>query len=232
MEKEFINIAAHELRTPLTPIITTMYLAKPQDDDGISDITLTREGYETVVRNAKRLEKLSNNILDVVRIDGGKLTLQREIFDITKMIEKVIEETMNTVPSSETTPIHCTQTLEGIGSSAPILVNADDLKIFEVLSNLLRNAMRFAEGGIITVSAQKQGDSVVVQIKDDGKGIDPDVMPKLFQKFASSSDTGGTGLGLFISKSIVEAHGGKIWGENNLDGRGATFAFALPVGEA
>lgn len=89
MEKEFISIAAHELRTPLTPIIATMYLAKPQDDDGISDITWTRQGHEIVVRNAKSLEMLSNNILDVVRVDGGKLTLQREVFDITKMIEKV-----------------------------------------------------------------------------------------------------------------------------------------------
>ena len=232
VEKEFINLAAHELRTPLTPIIATMYLAKPQDDDGISDITLTREGYETVVRNAKRLEMLSNNILDALRIDGGKLTLRREVFDLTKMIEKVIEETMNTVPSSQTTQIHFARAAEEQGPSAPLLVNADTLKVFEVLANLLRNAMTFSPNGTIGISARREGDNVVIRVRDDGKGIDPDVMPKLFQKFATSSEMGGTGLGLFISRTIVEAHGGKIRGANNLDGRGATFAFTLPIGEA
>lgn len=232
VEKEFINLAAHELRTPLTPIIATMYLAKPQDDDGISDITLTREGYETVVRNAKRLEMLSNNILDALRIDGGKLTLRREVFDLTKMIEKVIEETMNTVPSSQTTQIHFARAAEEQGPSAPLLVNADTLKVFEVLANLLRNAMTFSQNGTIGISARREGDNVVIRVRDDGKGIDPDVMPKLFQKFATSSEMGGTGLGLFISRTIVEAHGGKIRGANNLDGRGATFAFTLPIGEA
>ena len=155
VEKEFINLAAHELRTPLTPIIATMYLAKPQDDDGISDITLTREGYETVVRNAKRLEMLSNNILDALRIDGGKLTLRREVFDLTKMIEKVIEETMNTVPSSQTTQIHFARAAEEQGPSAPLLVNADTLKVFEVLANLLRNAMTFSQNGTIGISARR-----------------------------------------------------------------------------
>ena len=232
MEKEFISIAAHELRTPLTPIIATMYLAKPQDDDGISDITLTRQGHEIVVRNAKSLEMLSNNILDVVRIDGGKLTLQREVFDITKMIEKVIKETMNTVPSSRTTQIHLARAAEGQGPGAPILLSADTLKVVEVLANLLRNAMRFSQNGTIGISAQRDGDNIVIKVGDDGKGIDPEVMPKLFQKFATSSEMGGTGLGLFISRAIVEAHGGKIWGANNPDGRGATFAFTPPVGEA
>ena len=155
VEKEFINLAAHELRTPLTPIIATMYLAKPQDDDGISDITLTREGYETVVRNAKRLEMLSNNILDALRIDGGKLTLRCEVFDLTKMIEKVIEETMNTVPSSQTTQIHFARAAEEQGPSAPLLVNADTLKVFEVLANLLRNAMTFSQNGTIGISARR-----------------------------------------------------------------------------
>lgn len=226
MQREFINIAAHELRTPITPIIATMYLAKSQDDDGSSDITLSRTRYDMVVRNANRLERLSKDILDVARIESGKFNLDRESFDLDKMVEGIVEEVKSAAPADQKVQVHYAQAAE----REAVLVNADKVKIFEVLSNLLKNAMRFTEGGTITVSAQKQADNVMVQVRDDGRGIDPKVMPKLFQKFASSSDMGGTGLGLFISKSIIDAHGGRIWAENNPDGKGATFSFSLPRG--
>ena len=115
----------------------------------------------------------------------------------------------------------------------PILVNADKVRICEVISNLLGNAIKFTskEGGRnITIKAEKKDSQAVVSIKDTGSGIDPEIKPKLFSKYVTNSP-GGTGIGLFISKSIVEAHGGRIWAENNADGKGAIFVFSLPLSD-
>ena len=112
-----------------------------------------------------------------------------------------------------------------------VFVEADKERIIQVISNLLNNAIKFTEEGTISVSTEVKANSkreVFVTIKDTGQGIHPEIESRLFSKFASKS-LQGTGLGLFIAKSIVEAHGGKIWGENNSDGKGATFTFNLPV---
>ena len=113
------------------------------------------------------------------------------------------------------------------------LIEADKVRISQVISNLLRNALKFTnEGDLINVTIDTKDNGikreVIVRISDTGSGIDPKIYPKLFTKFASKSDI-GVGLGLFICKSIIEAHGGKIWAENNTDGKGATFSFSLPV---
>jgi signal transduction histidine kinase len=113
-------------------------------------------------------------------------------------------------------------------SNEPVVVEADKSKVFEVLSNIIRNAIKFTKEGTITIISGVIDGAAVVKVKDTGSGIDPEIMPKLFTRFASKSES-GTGLGLFIAKNIVEAHGGKIWAENNSDGRGATFAFSLPL---
>lgn len=114
----------------------------------------------------------------------------------------------------------------------PLMVDADKSRLYEVVSNLLSNAIKFTEQGRIVVGVEKKeydGKQYAnVTVRDPGAGIDPEIMPRLFTKFASKSEH-GIGLGLFIAKSIIEAHGGRIWGENNLDGRGATFAFMLPL---
>ena len=111
-----------------------------------------------------------------------------------------------------------------------INLNADKDRIAQVISNLLSNAVKFTtkEKGTIYVTAEKKNSEAIVSVKDTGRGIDPEILPKLFTKFATKSSS-GTGLGLFISKSIIEAHGGKIWAENNSDGKGATFSFSLPI---
>jgi two-component system sensor histidine kinase VicK len=111
-----------------------------------------------------------------------------------------------------------------------VFVEADKVRINEVISNLLKNAIQFTKEGTITIAAAEKMNynEVLISIKDTGTGIDPEIMPRLFTKFISKS-VAGTGLGLFISKSIIEAHGGKIWAENNADGKGATFAFSLPL---
>jgi signal transduction histidine kinase len=119
----------------------------------------------------------------------------------------------------------------------PIFVEADKIRIFQVISNLLSNAIKFTDkGGTVSISiekrdgteAEKKKQDAIVSIRDSGAGIAPEIRHRLFSKFATKSDR-GTGLGLFISKSIVEAHGGKIWAENNPDGRGVTFYFTLPI---
>jgi signal transduction histidine kinase len=114
-----------------------------------------------------------------------------------------------------------------------LFVEADKVRINQVISNLLKNAIQFTKEGTITITAATEkmdynNDEALVSIKDTGTGIDPEILPRLFTKFTSKSVT-GTGLGLFISKSIIEAHGGKIWAQNNTDGIGATFAFSLPL---
>src|SRR5215831_7631050 len=109
-----------------------------------------------------------------------------------------------------------------------IIIHADKGRISQVISNLLTNAIKFTKQGTIFVNVEKKKNSVIVCVKDPGQGIDSSLLPRLFTKFASKSYK-GTGLGLFISKSIIEAHGGKIWAENNIEGKGATFGFSLPL---
>jgi signal transduction histidine kinase len=118
----------------------------------------------------------------------------------------------------------------------PIYVYADRIRLYQVLANLLSNAIKFTQKGTISISTDIRSnmnsniDEVTIRIRDTGAGIHPEILPRLFTKFATRSDR-GTGLGLFISKGIVEAHGGRIWAENNSDGKGATFSFTLPLSE-
>lgn len=113
-----------------------------------------------------------------------------------------------------------------------LVVEADQMKLYQVVTNLMQNALRFTAEGKIAIITEKEGGNVIVRVRDTGSGIAQDILPKLFQKFASTSSSsalGGTGLGLYISKSIIEAHGGRTWAENNADGKGATFSFSIPV---
>ena len=113
-----------------------------------------------------------------------------------------------------------------------ILIEADKVRITQVIDNLLSNALKFTKEGTISLSVESNDRrQAVVSVKDNGQGIDPSILPKLFTKFATKSELGGTGLGLFISKNIIEAHGGKIWAENNTNEKGATFYFSLPLVE-
>jgi signal transduction histidine kinase len=221
MQKEFINIAAHELRTPIQPILSLSQILQ----SNISNSAQQQEFLDAIVRNAKRLQRLTENILDVSKIEGQSLQINKERFNLNEKIRDVISDINNQI---------------GLRNNAmsilfepkqDVFVEADKVRIYEVISNLIKNAIQFTKEGTITIVAAEKMDynEVLVSIKDTGKGIDLDIMPRLFSKFAAKSETGGTGLGLFISKSIVEAHGGRIWAENNKDGRGATFYFSLPI---
>jgi signal transduction histidine kinase len=222
MQKEFINITAHELRTPVQPILVLTEVLRASAKDNEEHKLL-----DSIVNGAKRLQKLSNNILDVTRIESHSLQLIKEQFNVNDVIVKVMTDMKRQIVNDKVK-------LLSYKPKEEVFVEADKERIFQVISNLLNNAVKFTEEGIISVSTEVKGNSkreVFVTIKDTGQGIDPEIESRLFTKFASKSFQ-GTGLGLFISKNIVEAHGGKIWGENNSDGKGATFTFNLPVGQS
>ena len=225
LQKEFVNIATHELRTPIQPILGLTEILKSTTRD-----TKDHELVDVVYRNAKRLHHLTEDILDVNRIESQLLLLNKERFNLTEMILDVIADTKNQIATkNKDNNLKLKFINKDNESQEDIFVVADKGRISRVISNLLSNAIKFTNEGIITVSTEKKDNEVLVSIKDTGAGIDAEILPRLFTKFATKSETGGTGLGLFISKSIVDAHGGKIWGENNLDGKGATFTFSLPV---
>jgi signal transduction histidine kinase len=219
MQKDFINIAAHELRTPIQPILglTEALLLKSKDETA-------KELLEVVVRNAKRLRTLIENILDVTRIENQSLSLRKERFNINGIILNILEE-YERRDNKRKNDLKIVFT-----SKDDFFVEADKGRVMQVISNLMNNAIKFTLKGTITVTTKKkeENNEIIVSIKDTGSGIDPEIMPRLFSKFATKSQT-GTGLGLFVSQNIVEAHGGKIWAENNSDGRGCTFSFSLPL---
>jgi signal transduction histidine kinase len=247
-QQEFINVAAHELRTPIQPIISLSYvlLQKIRDNE-------SHELIDTIFRSARRLQRLSQDILDVTRIESGLLKLNKERFHLKQVISNAVDDYKNQIKNSMRNIILVYEFDKGdrmqgegegvqqqqeqqqlhnrslIQDSDTILVEADKVRIMQVIDNLLNNALKFTNEGTISISVESNDNEAVVSVKDNGQGIDPEILPKLFTKFASKSEIGGTGLGLFISKSIVEAHDGKIWAENNPDGKGATFAFSLPL---
>jgi signal transduction histidine kinase len=215
MQNEFINIAAHELRTPTQAILGFSELLQMENLD---DLKAARDA---IFRNANRLHKLTDDILDVTRIEGQRLKLEKEKFDMNQKIDHVIEDTKRVMLNGRRTKIIFERTEKEIS------VYADKVRIFQVISNLLDNALKFTKNGSITIKAEKIEGNAVVTVTDDGKGIDPEIIPKLFTKFASKSES-GTGLGLYICKNIIEAHGGKIWAKNNENAKGSTFTFSLP----
>ncbi|MDQ4022283.1 MAG: ATP-binding protein [Thermoproteota archaeon] len=220
MKDEFINIAAHELRTPIQPILglTQFLLSKTEN---IKD----HELLDVVVRNAKRLLRLTDEILDVTKIESHSLKLSKEQFNLNDVIKNAINDIATNKEKSNNLNLL-------FQSKEDIFIEADRNRLVQVISNLLSNAVKFTKegGGTITITAEKKDTQVIVKVKDTGTGIDPEILPQLFSKFASKSFE-GTGLGLFICKNIVEAHDGKIWAENNADGKGATFSFSLQLSE-
>ena len=178
---------------------------------------------DIIFRNAKRLQGLTEDILDVTRIESHSLKLKKKEFNLKDVIVNCINDlTLNRQNNKQRDDIKISY------EPRDIFVQADKGRISQVMSNLLSNALKFTTDGGISIISEEKDNQAIVRIKDTGTGIDSELFPRLFSKFASRSFS-GTGLGLFIAKSIVEAHGGRIWAENNIDGKGATFSFALPL---
>ncbi|HET6800376.1 MAG TPA: HAMP domain-containing sensor histidine kinase [Nitrososphaeraceae archaeon] len=219
MQKEFINIASHEMKTPTQAILGMSGLLQyyPEKKDELIEI---------IRRNAKRLQTLTNDILDVTRIESQTFQLEKERFNIYDLLADVTKDYRERIKSDNK---NLELLYEQQNIKRPILVEADKGRINQVLSNLLNNALKFTDEGHIVVDAYESNNKkdIIVSIIDTGSGINKDIFTKLFSKFTTKSSQ-GTGLGLFISKSIIEAHGGKIWAKNNKD-RGSTFMFTLPI---
>ena len=220
MKDEFINIAAHELRTPIQPILSMADLLKSKSTN-----KQDQELLNITIRNAKRLQGLADNILDASKIESRSLELKLGLYDLNDIIINVINDLVLDKNFTNKNGVKLKYEPE------TIYVNVDKVRLSQVISNLLNNAIKNTSEGSITVEALNIDSKAVVSVRDTGKGIDPELYPKLFTKFATKSPTGGTGLGLFISKSIIEAHGGKIWVENNPSGYGlgTVFKFTLPL---
>ena len=246
MQQDFINIAAHELRTPTQSIVGYTELLQHDynlnKQNPIDSDPSTQDSLEALRRNAIRLKNLTNDILDVSRIEAGTLRLNKERINLNEKIRNVVKDISNTNLQVAEKGL----TIQFLNDKENVVieyyVNADKSRLFQVLSNLINNAIKFTGiNGVISITLDKteysmSGDSntvkeneyAFVRVKDNGSGINPEIQSRLFSKFATKSDI-GTGLGLFIAKSIIEAHGGKIFAENNSDGRGATFTFSLPI---
>jgi signal transduction histidine kinase len=227
LQKEFIDIAAHEFRTPIQSVL------------GYSELIHTNlknfeQYFDKIIRNAKRLEKLTEDVLDVSRIEGKNLQLTKSFFDLNQTIKQVIEDHQNEARDKDIKISFESK------NNVTNTIYADEARLQQVIDNLISNAINFTNNGYIMISVYRgkednngknddeDKESVVVEIKDTGAGINPEIMPRLFEKFATRSIS-GTGLGLYISKSIMDSHGGKIWASNNKDGKGATFTLTLPL---
>jgi signal transduction histidine kinase len=250
IQKDFINIAAHELRTPIVPILNLAELLYSNvllhsDVNGQQQEKQQNEMLEMlqiILRNANRLLQLTEDILDVTRIESNTLKLRKEKFNLNDVVLNVVEDCRKQIVNGNVKLMYEPE-------NSVTLLEADKRRLTQVISNLLNNAMKFTKEGNVTVSSvlkrkdigrdgaggeERIGEEVLIAVKDNGTGIDRELMPRLFTKFATKSYQ-GTGLGLFISKAIVQAHGGKMWAENNNNDssgkklNGATFYFTLPV---
>jgi two-component system, OmpR family, sensor histidine kinase VicK len=239
--KEFINIAAHELRTPLQPILGLSEMLHSARNDPQQH----RKLVEIIIRNAHKLENLAEDILDITRIESGHLQLSMEKIDLHELVENVVSDFQEVIKNEFDKKEKASKAIICLKVEYPDdrvdpnrehpVVLADANRIVQVITNLLSNAVKFSTQGdaaLITVTRGMRvidGKSMaIVSISDQGQGINPEIVPRLFQKFISGSEK-GTGLGLYISKSIVNAHGGEIWAESNKSGIGATFVFTLPL---
>jgi len=243
MQKEFIEIAAHELRTPIQPIIGFSRIVKDKINDNEQKDLL-----DIIIKNTNRLKRLTEDILDVTKIESHKLHLNKEPICIWELLHSVIKEFRHTLENNNKN-IKFNLEFRNIDLNSVNIV-ADKNRIFQVISNLINNSIKFIsqenrkenENGLISIdvegtiinsnksnnSSDNIIDGVIISIKDNGKGIDSEIFPRLFTKFSSKSFQ-GTGLGLYICKNIIEAHGGNIWAKNNEDGKGATFSFSIPL---
>ena len=217
MQKEFINIVSHEMKTPTQAILGYSELLEQHPENNSEIIA-------SLKRNASRLQRLTNDILELSRIESQTLRLNKEKVNMNEKIRNVINDVKGQIHNPDKLKIAFSET------KYPIYVQADKTRLYQVIANLLTNAIKFTEEGTISISAniKDNNNELIVTVTDTGEGIHSDILPRLFTKFATKSNI-GTGLGLYISKNIVASHGGKMWAENNSDGRGATFSFSLPV---
>jgi signal transduction histidine kinase len=228
MQKEFFNVAAHELRNPVQPILGLIDIVRRNEKD-----LQQKQLLDIIARNAKKLQQLTEDVLDVAKIEAHSLQINKEEFDLDDLIKHIVEDYKSELTSNKRIKLVYESDTRTSANNINRMIVADKTRIGQVISNLISNAAKFtSENGIVSIKLRNDADHdgfITVIVRDSGTGIHHKVMSRLFTKFATMPGTGtGTGLGLFISKSIIEAHGGRMWGENNQDEKGATFSFSLP----
>lgn len=224
MKTDFVSTVSHELRTPLTSIKEGVSIVS---DGTAGEINENQRRFLSIAeKNIDRLARLIGDLLDVSRIEAGRLEIKRELVDVVNLAQEVV----NTLrPRADDKGI----ILEALLPTSFPQIYADPDKITQVLANLVDNAIKFTdEGGRITIQAEEKNEHIEVSVTDTGRGIPPEELDEVFDKFKqvgrrAGGGPAGTGLGLSISKSIIEAHGGKIWAQSDL-GKGSKFAFSLP----
>lgn len=222
MKTDFILIAAHELRTPIQPIIGSVQLAQ-------KGMLSTDEAWKAIVSESKRLSNIADYILDVGKIESGTFTYDMRPVNVKKLIETV------TSSSSKLASEDGLITISAQHENQDVIIIGDKERLIQAFSNIINNAVKFAKNGTITIATKSSRDKDVVEIRitDDGPGIPREILPVLFTKFVTKTQENerGTGLGLFITKTIIEAHNGTIRAENNdaHGGKGASFTISLPV---
>ncbi len=242
-QKEFIDIAAHELRTPTQSILgyTEMIMSEPKTNV---------EYVKVIARNANRIQKLISNILDMARIDSLNLQVSKEQFSLSALISTIVQDFKKQIQGNKKRNLDLIYDNITAAAGNPteednnkdVIIEADKDRIAQVIINLVDNAITNTDSGKIVITTTTINPShienkknhnhrkeIIVKVKDSGKGLDPKMFSKVFSKFFTASGLGGTGLGLYICKAIVEAHNGSIWAENNKDEKGATFSFSLPL---
>jgi two-component system, OmpR family, sensor histidine kinase VicK len=230
MQKEFMNVAAHELRTPIQPIVGLAHLLRYEKEYMKGK---EQESLDVIIRNAERLQRLAENILDASRIESKRLSLRKVKFKLNDLLFNIVQNYYKQGRSSASSGKDISVLYEFPNEN--IVVEADKERISQVVRNIISNALEFTNEGNVLVTLRKESQQenggrqiAVVTVTDTGCGIDPAIMPRIFEKFVTRSEK-GTGLGLFVAKSIIHAHEGRIWVQNNTEsGKGATFCFTVP----
>jgi len=234
----FLSTVSHELRTPLTSVIGFAKIIKKRLDERILPFVQSKEkkthraikqvtqNLDVVISEGERLTTLINTVLDLAKIESGRLDWNMEPLDIEKVIRQATAAT-SSLFEQKSIPLHLELT-----DQLPI-ISGDKDRLVQVIINLISNAVKFTDQGDITIRAVYKNETIVIAVQDAGIGISKEDLPKVFDKFKQVGDTltdkpKGTGLGLPICREIVEHHGGKIWVESEL-GTGSTFIFSLPV---
>lgn len=227
LKDDFVSVASHELRTPMTAIKSYAWMALYRSDIPLSE-KLKKYLSRTLI-STERLINLVNDMLNVSRIESGRIEVNPKAFDLVKLSQDVALEVETRATEREVKVIVQEQKVpQAFG---------DPDKVHQVLLNLVGNALKFTpQGGQINISFFSDGQNIEISVKDSGVGISKDDLPRLFQKFSrldnsyvAAATSGGTGLGLFISKSLIELMKGKIWASSEGLNKGATFTFSLPV---
>jgi signal transduction histidine kinase len=225
-KSEFLSIAAHQLRTPLTGI--KGYISMILEGDFGEVAADQREQLQRVFRSSDRLTRLVDVFLNVSRIETGRLDISKEEVHLEKVLDEVVSDLQ---VAAERKNIEIT--VQKPDEALPV-IQLDRDKIHDVMMNLVDNAVKYTSKGWVNIRLARSKSLITLEVRDSGMGIDPNEIDNLFQKFSRAQavtriHTGGSGLGLFIARKIVEAHGGRIWAESDGEGKGSRFTFTLPI---